>query len=236
MVREFVRWVRNSDFVVLVALFLVVFGIWGFLELADEVTDGDVQRFDEWVIELMKRPENPKELIGPRWLQEIGRDFTALGGVAILTFLSLAVVIFLLSCRKYHEMWLVLIATFGGLLLSNLLKEIMDRPRPAAEPGSHVYTSSFPSGHSMLSAVVYLTLGSLLTQLVGSRRLKGYFLGLALLLTVLVGLSRIYLRVHYPTDVLAGWAMGLAWAVLCWLVARYLRERGAIQKINEQDT
>jgi undecaprenyl-diphosphatase len=233
MLRDFVRWLRNSDLFVLVALFLVVFGVWAFLELADEVTDGDVQRFDEWVIQLMCDPQDPRELVGPRWLQELGRDFTALGGVGILTVLSLAVVIFLLSCRKYHEMWLVLITTFGGLVLSSLLKEVIDRPRPGVTHHSFVYTSSFPSGHSMLSAIVYLTLGSLLTQLVASRRLKAYFLGLAMLLTVVVGLSRVYLRVHYPTDVLAGWSMGLAWGILCWLVARYLRERGTIHQINE---
>src|SRR5205085_9940078 len=105
-----------------------------------------------------------------------------------------------------------------------------DRPRPSVVPHlSHVMTSSFPSGHSLLSAVVYLTLGSLLARLVGPPRLKLYFLGVAVLLSFLVGLSRVYLGVHYPTDVLAGWAAGLTWAVLCWLLARYLQHRGAVE-------
>jgi undecaprenyl-diphosphatase len=116
-------------------------------------------------------------------------------------------------------------------LLSTLLKDVFDRPRPSVVPHlSYVATSSFPSGHSLMAAVVYLTLGSLLARLVQSARLKLYFLSVAVVLACLVGMSRVYLGVHYPTDVLAGWAAGLAWAVLCWLLARYLQQRGAVEK------
>jgi undecaprenyl-diphosphatase len=133
-------------------------------------------------------------------------------------------------------MTLVLVATFGGLILSSLLKGLFERPRPQLVPHlSHVYTTSFPSGHSMLSAVVYLTLGTLLARLVQHRYLKIYFLVLALLLTFLVGLSRVYMGVHYPTDVLAGWTAGLAWASVCWLAARYLQQRGKVERDYEGD-
>ena len=81
----------------------------------------------------------------------------------------------------------------------------------------------------MFSAVVYLTLGALLSQLVEERKLKAYFLGVACFLTFVVGLSRVYLGVHYPTDVLAGWSAGLAWALLCWMVASYLQRRGKVE-------
>src|SRR5207302_4145258 len=125
----------------------------------------------------------------------------------------------------------LLVATLGGFLISGLLKNHYERPRPAVVPHlSYVYSSSFPSGHSMLSAVIYLTLGSLLARLAERRRLKIYCVAVAMLLTFLVGVSRVYLGVHYPTDVLAGWAAGLAWAVLCWLVTRYLQRHGAVEK------
>jgi undecaprenyl-diphosphatase len=179
----------------------------------------------------MRRADDPSRPIGPRWLPEVGRDLTALGGVAALTLTTAFVAGYLLIVRKYHAMWLVLAATLGGLLISTLLKHLIDRARPDLVPHlSHVYTSSFPSGHSMLSAVVYLTLGALLTRLAAERRVKLYFLAAALLLTFLVGVSRVYMGVHYPTDVLAGWTAGLVWALLCWLVARYLQRRGAVER------
>jgi undecaprenyl-diphosphatase len=132
--------------------------------------------------------------------------------------------------RKYHALLLLLAATGGALLLSLLLKDVIDRPRPdLIAHRSHVMTKSFPSGHAMLSAAVYLTLGVLLARLTTSLRLKLYFLCIALLLTLLVGVSRVFMGVHWPTDVMAGWAAGLAWAIGCWLVARWLQRRGSVE-------
>jgi len=226
-----ISWLAGHVNIVLVAVLLIVGGTWGFIELADEVREGDTQRFDDWAVRAMRRADDPSRPIGPHWLPEVGRDLTALGGVAVLSLTTAFVAGYLLIVRKYHAMWLVLAATLGGLLISTLLKHLIDRARPDLVPHlSHVYTSSFPSGHSMLSAVVYLTLGALLTRLASERRVKLYFLAAALLLTFLVGVSRVYMGVHYPTDVLAGWTAGLVWALLCWLVARYLQRRGAVEK------
>jgi undecaprenyl-diphosphatase len=133
--------------------------------------------------------------------------------------------------RKFSAMAFVLGATGLGFLLTILLKSMYERPRPDVVPHlAAVYTSSFPSGHSMMSAVVYLTLGTLLTRLVPTPWLKFYFLSVALILTGLVGISRVYLGVHFPTDVLAGWCAGLTWASLCWLVARRLQQHGAMER------
>jgi len=151
--------------------------------------------------------------------------------VAVMTLVTLSVAGYLAMVRKHHAMWLVLVSSFGGLLISSLLKDIINRPRPQLVPHlSQVYTSSFPSGHSMMSAVVYLTLGSLLARLVPGRPVKVYCMFVAMALTFLVGVSRVYMGVHYPTDVLAGWTAGLVWALLVWLVARGLQRRGAVEK------
>jgi undecaprenyl-diphosphatase len=154
-------------------------------------------------------------------------------------FLGLATVAcggYLLLRRKRRVLLLLLVSTVGALLVVLLLKGVFARPRPEFSSGtSHMITASFPSGHSMLSAVVYLTLGALLARATSRYRFKLYFLTVALVLTALVGLSRVYLGVHYPTDVLAGWSFGLAWALLCWLVARFLQMRGAIESPDESD-
>jgi undecaprenyl-diphosphatase len=171
--------------------------------------------------------------LGPAWLEEVARDLTAIGGIAALSLVTAAVSGYLLICRKYAALALLLAATLGGLLLSTLLKDEFDRPRPAVVPHqSLVMTSSFPSGHSLNSAVVYLTLGAMLAGLSRELRLKLYFFSVALLLTFLVGVSRVYMGVHYPTDVLAGWCAGLAWALLCGLVARRLRRGGLVERVD----
>lgn len=226
-------WQRLSslDLLMLLAVLLLVLSTWAFIEIADEVSEGETQRIDEQIILALREPGDPANPVGPRWLEEVGRDLTALGGFAVLSLVTLGVVGCLLLARKYHAMWLVLGATLGGMVLAVWLKELFDRPRPDLVPHlSHVSTASFPSGHSMLSAVVYLTLGALLARLTERRRLKVYVLSFALLLTFLVGMSRVYLGVHYPTDVLAGWAAGLTWAIFCWLAARHLQRRGAVER------
>ena len=233
---------RHTNLLVLCVALLVVGGVWGFVGIAEEVMEGDTKHVDEWAVRALRMPNPestperplPQVPLGPKWLREVGRDMTALGGVAVLGLVTLGVAGYLLMIRKYHAMWLVLIATFSGLLLSTALKMGFDRPRPQVDHYSHVYTSSFPSGHSMLSAVVYLTLGSLMTRLVERQHVKAYVIFVALTVTFLVGISRVYMGVHYPTDVLAGWTAGLVWALVCWLVARQLQKRGAVEKDTER--
>ena len=230
LLKSWIEWLGAHTSSVLVAVLLVVLGIWAFIAIADDVKEGSTQRFDQWAIRSLRRADDPNEPIGPKWVGEVARDMTALGGVAVLTLITGAVVGFLWLREKYGAMWLMLIATFGGLGISSLLKSLFHRPRPELVAHlSAVYTSSFPSGHSMLSAVVYLTIGTLLASFVRERRVKFYFLSVALALTFLVGVSRVFMGVNYPTDVLAGWSAGLVWALICWLAARYLQRRGAVE-------
>jgi undecaprenyl-diphosphatase len=227
-------WARR-EFALLASLAVAATAIWGFAELADEVLEGETRAFDERILLALRSATDPSDPLGPGWLEELMRDVTALGSMGILTFVTLAVAGFLALDRKAHAALFVLVAVGGGVLLGTLLKLGFDRPRPDLVPHEAiVYTTSFPSSHAMLAAVVYLTLGALLARVQPRRLLKLYLLGLAILLTVAVGASRVYLGVHWPTDVVAGWALGAAWALLCWVAALWLQRQGRVEAADPE--
>ncbi len=223
-------WVGKIELFPLVLLLLVGAGLWSFVELADEVTEGETAALDRAILLSLRSPDDPGDPLGPRWVEELGRDVTALGGVGVLLFVSAATAGFLALYGKRHAAVFVLVAVVGGLLMSSLLKRAYERPRPELVPhGSYVYTSSFPSGHSTMATATYLTLGALLARVSARRVLKIYFLSLAIFLSLAVGVSRVYLGVHWPTDVFAGWALGASWALLCWTVALLLQCQGQVE-------
>jgi undecaprenyl-diphosphatase len=223
------RWAQR-EFAILATLALAAAAIWGFAELADDVLEGETHAFDERILFALRSASDLSDPRGPGWLEELMRDITGLGGIGILSFITLAVAGFLALDRKTHAALFVVVAVSSGMLLSTALKMGFDRPRPDLVPhGALVYTASFPSGHATVSAVAYLTLGALLARVQARRVLKLYVLGLAILLTVAVGASRVYLGVHWPTDVLAGWAIGAAWALCCWAAALWLQRRGQVE-------
>ena len=221
---------RRLELRTLALTVVVSIGALGYVELADEVREGETRSIDETLLLAMRSRSDLADPVGPRWFEETARDFTALGGSPVLLALVAATTIYLLLARRRRAALFVLVATGGGQLLSSGFKAVFQRPRPALVPhGVFVYSASFPSGHAMMSAVTYLTLGALLARLHRPPALKAFCLGLAAVLTLVVGASRVYLGVHWPTDVLAGWAAGSVWASACWLVVLALQRRGKIE-------
>lgn len=223
--------VRNLDRRVLIAFLAITVLLAGVGNLASEVVEGDTLAFDRWLIAGLRDAADPGSPLGPRWLRQAMVDLTALGGGPFLTLLTVATAGFLVAARKWGMAVFVVLAIAGGGLAGNLLKWIFVRARPDLVPHLvSVDSASFPSAHAMNSAVTFLTLGVLLGRTQKDRRLKAYLMGIAIFLTLLVGFSRVYLGVHWPTDVIAGWAVGAAWAILASLVAARLQRRHTIEQ------
>lgn len=221
---------RLDEAVPLVSLAVVGLFGWGFVTLAGEVTGGETLGFDRAILLSLRNPADLSDPIGPSWIEESARDVTGLGGHVILGLITVSALAYLLMTGRRHVALLLVGAIGGGMVLSALLKLGFDRPRPDLVPhGARVYTASFPSGHAMLSAATYLTLGAVLARVHAERAVKLFFIGVAVALTILIGSSRVYLGVHWPSDVLAGWCGGAAWASLCQYLALVLQRRGTVE-------
>lgn len=211
-------WLLMPFFVV--AALLLTFGF-----IADEVMEGATLKFDRYVMFAFRSTANNFSVpIGPPWVQEMARDVTALGSFSVLGLLLVAVTGYLLLIRKREQALLVLVAVLGGVVVNSLLKVAFGRPRQDLfAPAARVFTASFPSDHAALSAIAYMTLAAMLARTIASRAVRIYLISVAITLVVLVGASRVYLGVHYPTDILAGWCVGSAWALACWTIMTRLR-------------
>ena len=220
---------------ILVGSVMVLALVWLFITLAGEVIEGDTRQFDEWVLSSLRRTDNPAELRGPWWVRAGAEDVTALGGPTVLGLTVLVVTGYLLLNGLYRTGLFVFVASSGGWVLNWTLKQVFERTRPDIVPHlREVMTSSFPSGHALTSAAVYLTLGALLMRIATGRLAKYYCLATAMFVTLLVGSSRVFLGVHYPTDVLAGWLIGMSWALLCWTVERSLERRAGLRRERQE--
>jgi undecaprenyl-diphosphatase len=223
---EQARRVGRQELSAVLLVLLVAGGVWAFVEIADEVHEGEADRFDTAVMRAMRSGDDLGDPIGPAWVEEAARDVTALGSFTVLGLVTLVTAGALWLQGNRRTAAVTVVAILGAAGLNQALKTLFGRARPdLVPPAVEVASASFPSAHAMLSAVVYLTLGTLVAQVQVRRRVKGFVIACAVLLALLVGASRVYLGVHYPTDVLAGWAVGAAWARLGWAAAVWYRRR-----------
>lgn len=201
-----------------------------FLKLASEVMEGDTLAMDTRIVRALRKADDPSTPIGPPWMTGVLEDLTALGGPTVTWLVLLSVTGYLLLQTKYRTALFLFVTVASGDLVNHAIKGVFSRARPTIVPHLRdAFSSSFPSGHSMESAIVYLTLAAMLMRIVEGRVTKAYCFALAVLLTVLVGASRVFLGVHYPTDVIGGWIIGLVWASVCWLAAQHYEVRAGLR-------
>jgi undecaprenyl-diphosphatase len=225
------RVARRVDSRILAGFFAIAIIALGFTKLASEVSEGETLGLDRWILQALRSPTDHSVPIGPQWLVKAMIDLTALGGVSVLALLTVLVAGYLVASGKKANAAFVVSAVGSGALVGTLLKEIFARARP--DIVAHLVTvdsTSFPSGHAMNSAVTYLTLGALIARTEKRRRVRIYIVAVAIALALSIGFSRVYLGVHYPTDVLGGWVVGAAWAIICSLVGDYLQRRRRIEQ------
>ena len=215
---------KPREMMPLVMLFLAAALILTFAKIAEEMLQGDLQDFDRAVLLALRHAAGPEKPVGPQWLQTAARDVTSLGSPAVLTLVTAACLGLLALKRQWNAAIFVAASICGGSVLSFTLKNLLQRARPGfVAAAAETQTYRFPSGHAFLSAVTFLTLGALLARMEPQPKVKIYILAVAVVITILVGISRVYIGVHWPSDVLAGWCAGAAWAILCWVVAERLQ-------------
>jgi undecaprenyl-diphosphatase len=227
--------VARTEIAAIAALFVVAMGTFVFVKLANDIAGPGGRAFDQAVL-LAVRPGGAADGWGPPWLETAAMDLTSLGGIAVLGLFGLIVVLFLILQRKPLSALLLVLGLAGGVGLSEGLKAMFGRDRPPeAWRAVEAVNASFPSGHALLAAVLYLSMGVILARAVPQRHLKVWVLGVAVLLTVIVGLTRVYLAAHWASDVLAGWSVGAAWAMTLWLAAYVMQHRRAASAPGPHD-
>ena len=229
-----IRFAR-TELAALAALLIVTLGIMTFIEVADDMTEVDGQAFDQAVLHWIQPVAGDPR--GPWWLQEAAADLTSLGGISVLGLFAVIAIAFLMIQKKHLSAALMVVGLAGGVALSEGLKALFERARPpAAYQAVETLNASFPSGHALLSTVFYLTLGVMLTRAFQQRRLKAFVLGTAILIALLIGLTRVYLGAHWASDVMAGWCAGAAWAMVLWLAAYAVQRYQARHSAGLHDT
>ncbi len=226
--------IARTEIAAVSALFVIALGVLAFVEVADDVTEADGQAFDQAVLAWMQPVAGDPR--GPWWLEEAAADLTSLGGISVLGLFAAIAIAFLLIQRKRLSALLLVLGLAGGVALSEGLKAVFQRDRPPSDyQAVETLNASFPSGHALLAAVFYLSLGVMLTRAFPRAHLKAFVLAASMTVALLIGLTRVYLGAHWASDVFAGWCAGAAWAVALWLVAYAIGRRQAVRDTGLHD-
>ncbi|NAZ35610.1 phosphatase PAP2 family protein [Rubellimicrobium sp. CFH 75288] len=219
----------------LLPLLAVLALAWTFWEVAEEVWDGTGHAWDERLLLALRDPLDPARPWGGPVVETVVRDITALGGALILFGTVAAVTLALVLRGQPRSAGLFVLAVAGAQALSSSIKALFDRARPDLVPhGTDALFASFPSGHTTMATAVWLLLAAMMARTDPLRSMKALYLSLAILVVLAVGVSRVYLGVHWPSDVLAGWALGAAWALGCYLLADRLGATGRIEPERDE--
>ena len=218
-------WLRARDLRLMATLVAIGVLALVFLRIGDEMSEGETDRFDRAV--LLAFRDSPSDPIGSPAVEAAVVQISALGSSAVTTLVVVIATLFFALAGRWRYAILMVVCTAGSAVCMTLLKSLYERPRPTMVTELDVPGGlSFPSGHSMMSAALYLTLGVLIARALPTRRLRVFAVASSAFVTILIGLSRIYLGMHYPTDVIAGWTGGAAWALICGVVINRLGRRG----------
>ena len=224
---------RRVESLALILVIAAAGAVWAFVGIAGEVGEGATSAWDKHILLALRNPADLSDPIGSRAFEEAMRDVTALGGVTVMILVTVVgVLVFWIHRKRWHAGVLAATVLLADIS-SELLKHVYARPRPTLVPhGSYVYSGSFPSGHSTLSAATFLTLAMLISSLETNRGTKTMVFVLAFMLIFSIGVSRVYLGVHWPSDVLAGWCLGAAWALAAWTALLRLGGRDKVAGVT----
>lgn len=211
---DLVRRSHPSKIAITVALFVGVVAVpW----LGHETVEGETASLDTRVLLALRKASDLNVPAGPHWLQNYFENMTSLGSLAVLATIVFFTVLLLYLAKRSAAAGFLALSAFGAWCISNVVKTLVNRPRPPIVPHLvEVHDASFPSGHSTVSAATYLALALIGTALGSIPAHRPIFYGAAALVVIMIGMSRVYLGVHYPSDVLAGWIIGTSWTLLCW--------------------
>ena len=199
----------------LLALWIALAGAaWAFLRVAGEFREGELTAFDTWVLLRLRHPNNPHQAIGPIWLTDGMRDITSLGSVTVLFFITAVAALILYFHNKKPHAAVLGAAVLLSQLSGDVLKNFYGRVRPAfAVYGTPPVSLSFPSGHSTTATTAYFLLATIAAGLETRTAVRILYFAIAALLALSIGFSRVFLGVHWPSDVMAGWCVGGFWAL-----------------------